>query len=104
MKPMLQSALPNFEAAEARSIDPDGEILAQRQFPFDQTVQKTVETPQLQCIDKVVGDPVDRSWREDSRKATVADVEKIEETIQTQRKSAPVCQNDTGGNWRGDRN
>ena len=33
-------------------------VVAQRQIPIDQTVQKTAETPQLQCIDKVVDDPV----------------------------------------------
>ena len=31
-----------LEAAVARSVDLDGEILAQRQIPIDQTVQKTV--------------------------------------------------------------
>ena len=33
-------------------------VVAQRQIPIDQTVQKTVETPQLQCIDEVVDNPV----------------------------------------------
>ena len=33
-------------------------VVAQRQIPIDQTVQKTVETPHWQCIDKVVDDPV----------------------------------------------
>ena len=47
-----------LEAAVARSIDLDDEILAQRQIPFDRNVQKTVETPQFQCIDQVVDGPV----------------------------------------------
>ena len=33
-------------------------VMAQRQITIDQAVQKTVETPQLQCIDKVVDDPI----------------------------------------------
>ena len=33
-------------------------VVAQRQIPMDQTVQKTVETPQLQCIDEVIDNPV----------------------------------------------
>ena len=73
----------------ARSIDLDGEILAQRQIPFDQTVQKTVETPQLQCIDKVVDDPVVQVPRVQVLEKTaeisqLQTVEKIGETPQTQ--------------------
>ena len=33
-------------------------VTAQRQIPIDRTVQKTIETPQLQCIDSVVDAPV----------------------------------------------
>ena len=66
-----------LEAAVARSIDLDGEILAQRQIPFDQTVRKTVEIPQLQCIDKVVDDSVVQVPR-------VQVLEKTAETPQTQ--------------------
>ena len=33
-------------------------VTAQRQIPIDRTVQKTIETPQLQCIDRVVDGPV----------------------------------------------
>ena len=66
-----------LEAAVARSIELDGEILAQRQIPFDQTVRKTVEIPQLQCIDKVVDDSVVQvPW--------VQVLEKTAETPQTQ--------------------
>ena len=32
----------------------DVSVVAQRQIPIDQTVQKTVETPQLQCMDRVI--------------------------------------------------
>ena len=33
-------------------------VVAQRQIPIDQTVQKTVETPQFQRIDRVSDGPV----------------------------------------------
>ena len=39
------------------SLD-DVSVVAQRQIPMDQTVQKTVETPQLQCTDRVIDGPV----------------------------------------------
>ena len=39
------------------SLD-DVSVVAQRQIPIDQIVQKTVETPQLQCIDRVIDGPV----------------------------------------------
>ena len=78
-----------LEAAVARSIDLDGEILAQRQIPFDWTVQKTVETPQLQCIDQVVDDPVVQVPRVQVLEKTaeipqLQTVEKIGEIPQTQ--------------------
>ena len=52
-------------------------VVAQRQIPFDQTVQKTVEAPQLQCIDKVVDDPI-------VQVQCVEVLEKTAETPQTQ--------------------
>ena len=78
-----------LEAVVARSIDLDGEILAQRQIPFDWTVQKTVETPQLQCIDQVVDDPVVQVPRVQVLEKTaeipqLQTVEKISEIPQTQ--------------------
>ena len=36
----------------------DVPVVTQRQIPMVQTVQKTKEIPQLQCIDKVVDNPV----------------------------------------------
>ena len=33
-------------------------VTAQRQIPIDRTVPKTIETSQLQCIDRVVDGPV----------------------------------------------
>ena len=33
-------------------------VMAQRQIPIDRTVQKTIETPQLQCLDMVIDGPV----------------------------------------------
>ena len=36
----------------------DVSVVAQRQIPMVQTFQKTMEIPQLHCIDKVVDDPV----------------------------------------------
>ena len=33
-------------------------VMAQRQIPIDRTVQKTMETPQLQCVDNVIDGPV----------------------------------------------
>ena len=33
-------------------------VTAHRQIPIDRTVQKTIETPQLHCIDSVVDGPV----------------------------------------------
>ena len=36
----------------------DVSVVAQRQIPIDQIVQKTVETPQLQCLDRVIDGPV----------------------------------------------
>ena len=44
--------------AKALSSLDDVSVVAQRQIPIDQTVQKTVETPQLQCIDEVIDHPV----------------------------------------------
>ena len=78
-----------LEAAVARSIGLDGEILAQRQIPFDRTVQKTVETPQLQCVDQVVDDPVVQVPRVQVLEKTaeipqLQTVEKIGEIPQTQ--------------------
>ena len=39
------------------SLD-DVSVVAQRQIPMDQTVQKTVEISQLQCIDEMIDGPV----------------------------------------------
>ena len=64
-------------------------VVAQRQITIDQTVQKTVETPQLQVIDGVVGDPVVQVPRAQVLEKTaeipqLQTVEKIAETSPTQ--------------------
>ena len=49
-----------FNTVETEFIDKTIKIpvVAQRQTPIDQTVQQTVETPQLQCFDEMIDVPV----------------------------------------------
>ena len=68
------------------SLD-DVSVVAQRQIPMDQTVQKIVETPQLQCIDEVIDNPVVQVPRAHVVEETVEIpqldvVEKIVETLE----------------------
>ena len=49
-------------------------IPVQRQTPMVQTVQKTLEISQLQCIDKVVDDPV----------VQVPQIQVVEKTVEGQ--------------------
>ena len=66
------------------SLD-DVSVVAQRQIPMDQTVQKTKEIPQLQCIDKVVDDPVVQVPRAQVAEETVEipQLDVFEKTVET---------------------
>ena len=70
------------------SLD-DVSVVAQRQITMDQTVQKTVETPPLQCTDEVIDNPVVQVPRAHVVEKTVEIpqldvVEKIVETLEIQ--------------------
>ena len=97
----------------------DMPVAVQRQIPMVQTVQETKEIPQLRCTDEVVDNLAEQVPRVQVLEKTaeipqLQTVEKIGETPQTQMiQSARTSEssvtdtclsNDTGGNWRGDRN